>query len=138
MSNPRINVRLLRQALAGQFSRVMFRNGEMDKFDSSFQELTNSQKQSLITLGNELASMELKIRLDNQPKLTQTIIDFPKFVALRPDLITSFFEATCAECDSGCEWVFIEFQMGETVQGPRPITFSWQVYCYNHLPTLEE
>ncbi len=140
MNNPRINLRLLRQALAGQFESITFRNGERDNFRCPFQELTNSQKHSLITLGNDLAAMELKIRLENTPKQKQFIIDYGKFVALRPDLITaSEYIQECSECDDKSTHVFLEFAMIENeLIGERPSTFSWQVYCENHLPTPEE
>ncbi len=140
MSNPRINLRLLRQALSSQFESITFRNGERDNFRCPFQELTNSQKHSLISLGNDLAGMELKLRLDNKPKTTQSIMEFDKFAAIRPDLIVrSDYIEECSECDDKCTYVFLEFQMVDNAEvGPRPATFSWQVYCENHLPTPED
>lgn len=66
MSNPRINLRLLRQALSSQFASLTFRNGERDDFRAPFQELSNSQKHSLISLGNEIAEIEINLRISNR------------------------------------------------------------------------
>lgn len=136
MNNPKINLVSLRQSLSGQFASLTFRNGERDDFRAPFQELSGAQKRSYITLGTDLAAMELVIRLDNKSKPRQLILDFIKFSVLRPDLIIrSEFIDTCSECDDKCTHVFIDFVKAPTTEDERPITFSWQVYCETHLPT---
>ncbi len=140
MNNPKINLVLLRQSLSGQFASLTFRNGERDDFKSSFQELTGNQKRSYITLGTDLAAMELTIRMENKTPPNQMIVEFDKWIVLRPDLMSlSHYVTECSECDDKCTHVFVEFQMvPNTDLGLRPATFSWQVYCTAHLPTLGE
>jgi hypothetical protein len=99
MNNPRINIHLLRQALSSQFSRVMFRNGEMDKFDTAFSELSQSQKRSLYSLADDLAKMELLIRLHNEDAPEVIIVpkeEFGKFIDKR---YLSLMQK-CHGCDS--------------------------------------
>lgn len=143
MNNPRIKLQKLRQALANQFKRVVFLNGESDDFRTPIVELSNSQKSSLFSLSDELANLELTIRLNNRTSPTQQIIEFEKFAALRPDLmVNSQYVRECCECDDPCTHVFLTYTMGDYIfEGEvkqRPISFMWQVYCENHLPTFDD
>lgn len=97
MNNPKINLRILRQFLASQFHSVTFQNGEVDNFRSPFQELTNSQKHSYIALGNDLADVELKLRLPNFHEVESVNIPITLLaVIFDEDRIPN----DCRECDS--------------------------------------
>lgn len=96
MSNPRINLRLLRQALSSQFASLTFRNGERDDFRAPYQELSGSQKHSLIALSNDIAEMELNIRIQNRYESDTAIV--PIAVAKMFLVTVNEIIDTCKEC----------------------------------------
>jgi hypothetical protein len=97
VSNPKINLRKLRQYLSNQFHSVTFQNGETDNFRIPFQELTNSQKHSYIALGNDLADAELKLRLPNFHEVDFVNVPLPILeVIFDRDKLPDY----CFECDN--------------------------------------